>query len=276
MAGRISRWSSVAHHLVRADIDTDWGSIGGLGSLGLGRCIPQACLTKSRLTQLFRVTVDRSPSPMGTQQEVMIYVEVALRGAPGATGALRGFVPRPPRPRGPGDVRRPAKVGLALVDRRRRNLGPDPGLRRIPDLRGLARRRRSSAVYPRGAGGDGVVGTAWLVVGTGYGRSYPLARLDGGLLRSHESAADRSRSVRFVGRRNRSVAGSGHLGPLKPPKPSDRHFPNEELSPQPPSAWSRGAASCTLCFAKCRMQTSHDTSSNGPQRRRPYSFTLTS
>src|SRR5215207_11480083 len=186
MAGRISRWSSVAHHLVRADIDTDWGSIGGLGSLGLGRCIPQACLTKSRLTQLFRVTVDRSPSPMGTQQEVMTYVEVALRGAPGATGALRGFVPRTPRPRGPGDVRRPAKVGLALVDRRRRNLGPDPGFRPVPDLRGLAGWGCGTDVHPRSAGGDGVVGTVRLVQGAGRGGSYPLASVDGGFLRSHD------------------------------------------------------------------------------------------
>ena len=35
-----------------------------------------------------------------------------------------------------------------------------------------------------------VMGTVWLVAGTGYGRSYPLAPPHGGLLRGHETAAD--------------------------------------------------------------------------------------
>src|SRR5215208_2648029 len=49
---------------------------------------------------------------------------------------------------------------------------------------------RSTFVYPRCAGSDGVVGSFWLVEGFGYGRSYPLAPPYGGLLRSHETAAD--------------------------------------------------------------------------------------
>src|SRR5215204_5369455 len=65
MVGRINRWSRVAHHLVRTDIHTDRGSIGASDSLRLGRCIRQACLTESRLTQQFRVIVDRSQSTMG-------------------------------------------------------------------------------------------------------------------------------------------------------------------------------------------------------------------
>ena len=58
---------AAARHLVRTDIDTDRGSIGALGSMGLGRCIPQACLTKSRLTYTFRVVVSQSPSTMGPE-----------------------------------------------------------------------------------------------------------------------------------------------------------------------------------------------------------------
>lgn len=71
MVGRISRWSRMAHHLVRTDIDTDRGSTGDFGTLGLGWCVPQACLTRSRLTQLFRVIVNQFSSPMGPEQEVM-------------------------------------------------------------------------------------------------------------------------------------------------------------------------------------------------------------
>jgi hypothetical protein len=64
------------------------------------------------------------------------------RGATGATGALRSLVPSSLGQRSPSDVRRPAKVGLTLVDRRQRTLGPNSGLRRIPDLRDLARREK--------------------------------------------------------------------------------------------------------------------------------------
>src|SRR5918994_3438783 len=101
--------------------------------------------------------------------------EMALCGASGITGALRGFVSRPPRQWGSEGVRRAVEVGLALVDRRRWALGPNPSLRRIPHLRCLAGWGRSTDVYPRSAGSDGVVGSFWLVEGAGYGRSYPLA-----------------------------------------------------------------------------------------------------
>ena len=57
----------------------------------------------------------------------------------GTSGALRGFLPRSPGQRGTGGVRRLAEVGLALVNRRRRALGPNPSLWRIPDQRSLAR-----------------------------------------------------------------------------------------------------------------------------------------
>ena len=110
---------------------------------------------------------------------------MARRGATGATGTLRGLVANSLGQRSPSDVRGAAKVGLALVDRRQRSPGPNPGLRRIPDLRDLARRGRGTGVHPRGAGGDGLVGSFWLVEGLGYGRSYPLVPAYGGLLRSH-------------------------------------------------------------------------------------------
>ena len=115
---------------------------------------------------------------------------MARRGATGATGALRSLVPSSLGQRSPSDFRRPAKVGLTLVDRRQRTLGPNPGVRRIPDHRDLARRERGTGVHPSGAGGDGMGGTVWVVEGIGYGRSYPLVPAYGGLLRSHESAAD--------------------------------------------------------------------------------------
>src|SRR5215203_3282708 len=116
-------------------------------------------------------------------------VEVALRGASGAAGPLRGFVPGSLRPRRPGDVRRPAEVGLALGDRRRRALGPNTSLRRIPGLRSLARRGCGSGVFPRGLGGGRDLGSVRLVESAGDGRSYPLALADGGILRGHETAA---------------------------------------------------------------------------------------
>jgi hypothetical protein len=56
----------------------------------------------------------------------------------------------------------------------RRSLGGNE----LSDLRGLARRERSTDVYPRGAGSDGVMGTVWMVEGFGYGRSYPLGTGD--------------------------------------------------------------------------------------------------
>ena len=49
---------------------------------------------------------------------------------------------------------------------------------------------RGTFVYSRGAGSSGVVGTVWLVEVSGCGRSYPLVSAYGGLLRSHESAAN--------------------------------------------------------------------------------------
>src|SRR5918994_2260105 len=116
--------------------------------------------------------------------------EVALGGASGATSPLRGFLPRSPGQGGPERVRRPIAVGLALVNRRRRALWPNPGLWGIPDRRSLARWGRSFDVYPRGAGSDGMVGSVWLVEGAGYGRRYPLAPPHGGLLRSHKGATD--------------------------------------------------------------------------------------
>src|SRR5215207_6722501 len=115
---------------------------------------------------------------------------MALRGASGSTSPLRGFVPRSPRNRGSEDVWRSVAVGLALVDRRRRAVGPNLGLWRIPDLRSLARWDRSIDVYPRGAGSDGVVGSLCLVEGARYRRSYPVASRHGRLLRSHETVAD--------------------------------------------------------------------------------------
>ena len=51
-------------------------------------------------------------------------------------------------------------------------------------------RGRSTDVCPRGFSSNGVVGSIWLVEGTGYGRSHPVAPSHGGLLRSHETAAD--------------------------------------------------------------------------------------
>src|SRR5215204_966739 len=135
---------------------------------------------------------------------------MALRGASGATGPLRGFLPRPPRQRGPGDVWGPAQMGMALVNRRQRTLGPNPRLWRIPDRRGLASRNRSTDVYPRRAGSDGVVGTVRLVEGASHGRSYPFATPHGGLLRSHEASANGPRPRRSVGRHYRSDVGSTH------------------------------------------------------------------
>jgi hypothetical protein len=135
---------------------------------------------------------------------------MALRGASGITGPLCGFVPRSPRQRGSRDVWRSVEVGLAVVNRRRRTLWPNHALWRIPDLRSLARWGRSIDVYPRGAGSDGVVGSLWLVEGAGYGRSHPLAIADGGILRSHETAADGPRPRRSVGSHNRSDVGSTH------------------------------------------------------------------
>src|SRR5215211_4593071 len=116
--------------------------------------------------------------------------EMALRGASGITGALRGFVSRPTGQWGSEAVRRAVEVGLALVNRGRWALGPEPGLWRIPDRWRLARRGRNTFVYPRCAGSDGVVGSIWLVEGASCGRSCPLAPPHGGLLRSHETAAD--------------------------------------------------------------------------------------
>jgi hypothetical protein len=60
----------------------------------------------------------------------------------------------------------------------------------------------SPDVHPRGAGGDGMVGTVWLVEGLGYGRSYPFVPAYGGLLRSLESAADCRGPRRLVARHN--------------------------------------------------------------------------
>jgi hypothetical protein len=63
---------------------------------------------------------------------------VALAGASGTTGTLCGFLSRSLRQGGSGDVRRPAEVGLALVDRRRRTHGRHPSLWRVPGYRSLA------------------------------------------------------------------------------------------------------------------------------------------
>src|SRR5215208_4142718 len=106
---------------------------------------------------------------------------MALCDASGTTGALRGFVSRPPGQWGSEGVRRAVEVGLALVNRRQWDPGPDLCLWRIPHLRCLAGWGRSTLVYPRCAGTDGVVGSIWLVEGTGFGRSYPLAPPHGGL-----------------------------------------------------------------------------------------------
>jgi hypothetical protein len=81
---------------------------------------------------------------------------------------------------------------------------------RIPDRRGLASRNRSTGVYPRRAGSDGVVGTVRLVEGASHGRSYPFATPHGGLLRSHEAGANGPRPRRSVGRHYRSDVGSTH------------------------------------------------------------------
>src|SRR5829696_238189 len=64
--------------------------------------------------------------------------EMALSGASGITGALRGFVSRPPGQWSSEGVRWAVEVGLALVDQRRWDLGSDPCLWRIPHLRCLA------------------------------------------------------------------------------------------------------------------------------------------
>ncbi len=80
------------------------------------------------------------------------------------------------------------QVGLAPGDWRRRALGPNPGLRRLPALRDLPRRERGSGVFPRCPGGGGDLGFVWLVEGAGHGRGYPLATPRGGILRSHKGA----------------------------------------------------------------------------------------
>src|SRR3712207_7120929 len=131
-----------------------------------------------------------------------------LRGAPDTTGALRGFVPRSLGQRGSGGVRWSVRVGLALVDRRWWALGPNPSLWRIPGLRSLARRDRGADVYPRGAGGDGMVGSVRLVEGTGRGRGHRLALSNGRPLPGHEGPARAPGSRRSVGRPDRSAVGS--------------------------------------------------------------------
>jgi hypothetical protein len=133
---------------------------------------------------------------VGPEQEAMICVEVALGGASGAIGALRGFLPRSFGQRGPGGVRRPVGVGLALGNRRRRALRANPGLWGIPALRNPPRWDRSIDVYPRGAGSDGVVGTVGLVEGASNRQSHPFAHSDGGILRSHQAGADGPRPRR--------------------------------------------------------------------------------
>src|SRR5215207_8360632 len=134
----------------------------------------------------------RFRSTVAPEQEVMTYVEVALRGASGLTGPLCGFVPCSPGERSPGDVWRPAEVGLALGNRRRWAAGPNPGLWRLPGLRSLPRWECGRALFPRCPGGGRDLGSVWLVEGAGYGRSHPVTLSDGGLLRSHETAADGS------------------------------------------------------------------------------------
>src|SRR5829696_6546660 len=145
------------------------------------------------------------------------HVEVALRSASGATSPLRGFVPRSLRQRGPRDVWRPVEVGLALVNRRRRAVGPNPSVWRIPDLRSLPCWERGSGVYPRCPSSGGILGSVWLVEGAGYGRSYTVALSDGGILRNHKTATNGPRSRRCVGRHNQLVASSTPLGSLQQP-----------------------------------------------------------
>src|SRR5215208_339937 len=120
----------------------------------------------------------------------MSYVEVALRGASGTTGTLRGFLPRSLGQRGSGGVWRPAEVVLALGNRRRRAVGPNPCLWRVPGLRNRPRWERGSGVFPCCPSGGRDRGSVRLVEDAGYGRSYPVALADGGILRTHKTAAD--------------------------------------------------------------------------------------
>src|SRR5215212_8239721 len=115
---------------------------------------------------------------------------MALRGASGITGPLRGFVPRSPGQRGPGDVWRPVAVGLALERWRHWTAGPGYSVFRFPALRILPRRDRGRGVFPRGPRSGRNLGSVRLVEGAGCGRSHPVALADGGLLRAHETAAD--------------------------------------------------------------------------------------
>src|SRR5918995_4678724 len=107
---------------------------------------------------------------------------MAVRSASGATGSLRGFLPRSPGQTGSERVWRLAEVGLALVNRRQRTLGPSHRLWRIPNLWCLSRWSRSTDLYPRGVGSGRVVGSVWLVEGSDYGRRYFVAPTHGAFL----------------------------------------------------------------------------------------------